>query len=165
MPGAAQGKSVGPTATDRGQEVELGGLPPQPPSPIGRTTKLGAFRVSPALQSRDTRRIEAFSDGVLAIAITLLLLNLDVVHGSRNQNLLAALGDQWPSFAAYLASFAFVGVVWVSQLWLYERIAAADSGILWRNLRSCWRRRPCRFLLPSLRGTSPGRAGSFRAET
>lgn len=90
--------------------------------------------MSPSLRARNTSRIEAFSDGVFAIAITLLVLNLNVVHGSRGQSLLAALGDEWPSFAAYLASFAYVGVVWVNHHWLFERIAAADSGVLWWNL-------------------------------
>jgi uncharacterized membrane protein len=41
---------------------------------------------------------------------------------------------QWPAYAAYLASFAFIGVIWVNHHQLFTRIAAVDAGLLWRNL-------------------------------
>lgn len=77
-------------------------------------------------------RVEAFSDGVLAIVITLLVLDLRPPEksGAMFDELLA----QWPVYLAYLASFAYVGVIWVNHHQLFTRIAAVDSGLLWRNL-------------------------------
>lgn len=77
--------------------------------------------------------VEAFSDGVLAIAITLLVLELRVPEGEPGE-LAGGLLSQWPSYVAYLASFVYVGVIWVSHHALYVRIAHVDSGLAWRNL-------------------------------
>jgi uncharacterized membrane protein len=80
----------------------------------------------------ESNRVEAFSDGVLAIAITLLVLDLhsadrrgDVGHG---------IVSQWPTYIAYVASFAYIGVVWVNHHSLFNRIERVDSGLLWCNL-------------------------------
>lgn len=78
-------------------------------------------------------RVEAFSDGVLAIAITLLVLNLKVPDGTPG-TVVQQLRDQWTAYVAYLASFIYVGVVWVSHHALFTRIDRVDSGVLWRNL-------------------------------
>ncbi len=78
-------------------------------------------------------RVEAFSDGVIAIAITLLVLNLKVPDGEPG-TIVQHLLDQWTSYVAYLASFIFIGIVWVSHHALFTRIARVDSGLLWRNL-------------------------------
>jgi len=78
-------------------------------------------------------RVEAFSDGVIAIAITLLVLNLKVPDGEPG-TVVRHLLDQWTSYVAYLASFIFIGVVWVSHHALFTRIRGVDSGVLWRNL-------------------------------
>jgi TMEM175 potassium channel family protein len=79
-------------------------------------------------QLSDSARVEAFSDGVLAIAITLLVLDLRApVPGDMQGQLLG----EWP---AYLASFAYIGVIWVNHHQLFTRIAAVDFGLLWRNL-------------------------------
>lgn len=80
----------------------------------------------------ESGRVEAFSDGVLAIVITLLVLDLRAPEeaGAMLDELLA----QWPVYLAYLASFAYVGVIWVNHHQLFTRIAAVDSGLLWRNL-------------------------------
>jgi uncharacterized membrane protein len=64
-----------------------------------------------------TARLEAFSDGVFAIAITLLVLNLkvpqpDSLHG---QTLADALGHQWPAYFAYLVSFLVIGIIWINH--------------------------------------------------
>jgi uncharacterized membrane protein len=75
-------------------------------------------------------RVEAFSDGVLAIVITLLVLDLHAPAGHMRAHLL----QQWPAYLAYLASFGYVGVIWVNHHQLFTRIAAVDSGLLWRNL-------------------------------
>lgn len=82
---------------------------------------------------RDTNRIEAFSDGVFAVAITLLVLNL-VVPPHPPGGLLKALLDLWPAYIAYLASFIWVGVVWVNHHAVFKRIRAVDRGLFWVNL-------------------------------
>lgn len=82
---------------------------------------------------RDTSRVEAFSDGVFAVAITLLVLNL-VVPPHQPGGLLHALGDLWPAYLAYLASFLFVGVSWVNHHALFRRIRSMDRGLSWVNL-------------------------------
>jgi uncharacterized membrane protein len=80
----------------------------------------------------DSGRVEAFSDGVLAIVITLLVLDLRAPqeHGAMLHQLL----QQWPAYVAYLASFGYVGVIWVNHHQLFTRIAAVDAGLLWCNL-------------------------------
>ena len=80
----------------------------------------------------ESGRVEAFSDGVLAIAITLLVLDLHTGHhvGEVGQELIA----QWPTYLAYVASFVYIGVVWVNHHALFARIAQVDSGLLWANL-------------------------------
>jgi uncharacterized membrane protein len=76
-------------------------------------------------------RVEAFSDGVLAIAITLLVLDL---HAPAGGDMLHELLQQWPAYLAYLASFGYIGVIWVNHHQLFTRLAAVDLGLLWRNL-------------------------------
>jgi uncharacterized membrane protein len=76
-------------------------------------------------------RVEAFSDGVLAIAITLLVLDLHAPSGGK---MLQQLLQQWPAYLAYLASFGYIGVIWVNHHQLFTRLAAVDLGLLWRNL-------------------------------
>jgi uncharacterized membrane protein len=80
----------------------------------------------------ESGRVEAFSDGVFAVAITLLVLGLKApVHrGTMARDLLA----QWPAYVAYLASFAYVGVIWVNHHQLFTRIARVNAGLLWCNL-------------------------------
>jgi uncharacterized membrane protein len=80
----------------------------------------------------ESNRVEAFSDGVLAIAITLLVLDLRTGDhaGHVGHDLLA----QWPTYLAYVASFIYIGVVWVNHHSLFTRIANVDSGLLWCNL-------------------------------
>jgi uncharacterized membrane protein len=78
----------------------------------------------------DSARVEAFSDGVLAIVITLLVLDLHAPAA----HMLTRLLRQWPAYLAYLASFGYVGVIWVNHHQLFTRIAAVDTGLLWRNL-------------------------------
>jgi uncharacterized membrane protein len=80
----------------------------------------------------ESGRVEAFSDGVLAIVITLLVLDLRAPQ--ERGAMLHQLLQQWPGYVAYLASFAYVGVIWVNHHQLFTRIAAVDTGLLWRNL-------------------------------
>jgi uncharacterized membrane protein len=83
-------------------------------------------------QRTESGRVEAFSDGVLAIAITLLVLDLRAPEGTGA--VAAGLLDQWPAYVAYLASFAYIGVIWVNHHYLFARIRFVSPGLLWRNL-------------------------------
>ena len=81
----------------------------------------------------DTGRAEAFSDAVLAIVITLLVLDLQPPQHRAGQ-LLTALLDQWPTYLAYLTSFLYVGVVWLNHKAAFNRISQMDRGLHWANL-------------------------------
>jgi uncharacterized membrane protein len=81
----------------------------------------------------DKARAEAFSDGVLAVAITLLALDLHVEatgHGSLSHQ----LAQTWPSFVAYLVSFFVIGVIWVNHHGLFALIDRVDRILLFENL-------------------------------
>lgn len=79
-----------------------------------------------------TSRLDAFSDGVFAIAITLLVLELDVPQ--ERGDVLAALGHEWPSFLGYLVSFSFIGSVWIAHSTLSKFLRAADQLLVGLNL-------------------------------
>ena len=79
-----------------------------------------------------TGRLEAFSDGVFAIAITLLVLELHVPTG--HEALLRGLGDEWPRYVGYFVSFAFIGGVWIAHSSLTRFIKAADPDLMRLNL-------------------------------
>ena len=81
----------------------------------------------------DRSRLEAFSDGVFAVAITLLALNLTVAHPGHVE-LLHQLGGQWWTFLAYLISFFMIGIVWVNHHALVRGIAVVDRTLLFLNL-------------------------------
>jgi TMEM175 potassium channel family protein len=78
-------------------------------------------------------RTEAFTDGVLAIVITLLVLELSVAAGSEN-DLLQAIFDQWPSYLAYFTSFFTVGAFWLRHHTITNAMAAVDGGFIRLNL-------------------------------
>jgi uncharacterized membrane protein len=71
-------------------------------------------------------RVEAFSDGVFAIAITLLVINLLEIRGQ--------LAHHWPEYAAFAFSFLTIGVMWVNHHHLMNQLAAADRVLLFLNL-------------------------------
>ena len=81
-------------------------------------------------------RLEAFSDGVFAIAITLLVLDLAVParHDLAGRSLARALGAEWPSYFAYLVSFGVIGIIWVNHHVLCALIKQADRVVLFANL-------------------------------
>jgi TMEM175 potassium channel family protein len=84
-----------------------------------------------------TGRVEAFSDGVMAIAITLLVLDLRVPSAAdveEHHGLFAALADRWPSYLAYLAAFLTIGIIWLNHRTLVDRIARFDARLHWLNL-------------------------------
>jgi len=80
-----------------------------------------------------TERLEIFSDGVIAIAITLLVLDIKVPDAQPGE-LLNALGVQWPAYVAFVLSFTVIGIMWVSHHSMFERIRHVDRGLLFTNL-------------------------------
>ncbi len=83
----------------------------------------------------DSGRLEAFSDGVFAVAITLLALNLAVSGpGLHHPALAAQLADHWPAFVAYAISFATIGIIWVNHHTLFRSFARVDRTLLFVNL-------------------------------
>jgi uncharacterized membrane protein len=81
----------------------------------------------------DRGRLEAFSDGVFAVAITLLALNL-AVEGPGYGPLANQLADKWPAFVAYLISFFTIGIIWVNHHALVSNIASVSRLLLFLNL-------------------------------
>jgi uncharacterized membrane protein len=81
----------------------------------------------------DKSRLEAFSDGVLAVAITLLALDIsvpDARHGRLGHALLA----QWPEYLAFLTSFLTIGIIWINHHAAIRRLREVDHTILTLNL-------------------------------
>jgi uncharacterized membrane protein len=75
-------------------------------------------------------RLEAFSDGVLAIIITIMVLELTVPHGAT----LAALQPLWGVFLSYVLSFIYVGIYWNNHHHLLHTMRRVTGGVLWANL-------------------------------
>jgi uncharacterized membrane protein len=80
-----------------------------------------------------TRRLEAFSDGVFAIAITLLVLELGV-PAHAGERLAHELAHQWPSYFAYLVSFLVIGIIWMNHHAVVDHLRRADRPLLALNL-------------------------------
>ncbi|HTP23130.1 MAG TPA: TMEM175 family protein [Solirubrobacteraceae bacterium] len=85
----------------------------------------------PVVQRWDTGRVEAFSDGVFAIAITLLVLDIKVTDF---EHLRKALANEWPAYLAYVTSFTTVGSVWLAHHNLFSRLRYIDATLLRLNL-------------------------------
>ncbi len=84
-----------------------------------------------------TGRIEAFSDGVFAIAITLLVLDLHLPGdepAASGADLWAALLHLWPSYLAFVTSFVFIGIMWINHHRLFIHISRVDNALLLYNL-------------------------------
>ena len=77
-----------------------------------------------------TTRLEAFSDGVLAIIITIMVLELKVPHGVE----LAALKPLLPRLLSYVLSFIYVGIYWNNHHHLFQATEQVTGGLLWANL-------------------------------
>ena len=92
------------------------------------------------MDEKNTNRLEAFSDGVFAVAITLLVLNIKFSGLDSRGNLLDdqhlwnILHDQWPSLVAYVTSFATIGIMWLNHHRLFTHIKRSDTGLLLLNL-------------------------------
>jgi uncharacterized membrane protein len=78
-------------------------------------------------------RVEAFSDGVFAVAITLLVLQFAVPEVQAG-HLLRTLLDQWPLFATYAASFLTIGVIWLNHHTIFSSLKATDRTMQFINL-------------------------------
>jgi uncharacterized membrane protein len=83
-----------------------------------------------------SRRTEAFSDGVFAIAITLLVLDLVVPskQEAAEQGLAHALAQEWPAYFAYLVSFLIIGIIWVNHHTVFDKVRLVDRPVLFANL-------------------------------
>jgi uncharacterized membrane protein len=77
-------------------------------------------------------RLEAFSDGVFAIAITLLVLTIG--QPSNYHHLGRQLSDRWPSIAAYVVSFAVIGIMWLNHHSIFAHFARVDRALVYFNL-------------------------------
>jgi uncharacterized membrane protein len=80
-----------------------------------------------------TGRLEAFSDGVFAIAVTLLILDIGV-SGTASHDLGAAIRGLWPSYLAYIASFSTIGAAWLAHNAITEYLERADAAFVRLNL-------------------------------
>ena len=82
-----------------------------------------------------TNRVEAFSDGVFAIAITLLILEIRVPHGSAegSGHLVPALVALWPSYLAFLLSFFVIMIMWINHHELIRMVEAVDYPFFFAN--------------------------------
>jgi TMEM175 potassium channel family protein len=112
------------------------GVIDSPPNSGPRTTSSAAPAQESGTRLSATGRVEAFSDGVMAIAITLLVLDLKVppLDAVTPGGLVSALAARWPSYVAYLAAFLTIGIIWLNHRTLIDRIARFDGRLHWLNL-------------------------------
>lgn len=85
-------------------------------------------------------RVEAFSDGIFAIIVTLLVLEIKVPHiGDHHSTgeLFAALKGLLPKFLSWIISFFTVAVIWVNHHRIFKQIGQLDNGIFWWNRFYC----------------------------
>jgi uncharacterized membrane protein len=85
---------------------------------------------------KETTRVEAFSDGVFAIALTLLILEIkvpDLKDFSTNEKLLTALIGLWPSYFAFILSFCAVLIMWINHHGFFKYLRRIDSAFLFAN--------------------------------
>lgn len=85
-------------------------------------------------QNGDTGRIETFSDGVFAIAITLLIIEIGVPHADGTESLFEKLVDLWPSYLGYAISFLVIGTVWANHHNRFRLISRSDHVLLFVNI-------------------------------
>ena len=95
--------------------------------PSDRDTRLPA-------DEKETNRVEAFSDGVFAVAITILVFGITLPRELRpGQPLLTALLAQWPAYLAFLTSFATIGIMWINHHNMFTHITRSDHTLLVLN--------------------------------
>ncbi|HWD24473.1 MAG TPA: TMEM175 family protein [Acidimicrobiales bacterium] len=81
-------------------------------------------------ESVGTSRVEAFSDGVMAVIITIMVLGLRAPDGVRFSN----LANRFPAFAVYVLSFVFIGIYWNNHHHLFHRTDRISAAVMWANL-------------------------------
>jgi uncharacterized membrane protein len=87
-----------------------------------------------AIKSKELLRLETFSDGVFAIAITLLVLELiGVLHSGRRESLLQLLASNWKSFVVFLVGFLTILVCWINHHLVLSYVDSTDSKLFWVN--------------------------------
>ena len=82
----------------------------------------------------DTRRAEAFSDGVFAVAITVLVFNLLPIAGKSIPHFRELFGSNWPQYAAYAGSFLTIGIMWLNHHRMMSYLARVDRTVLVLNI-------------------------------
>ena len=91
-----------------------------------------ADRRGAKLAAMNKSRVEAFSDGVFAIAITLLVLT--IAQPTDYRILRHQLLDRWPSLAAYVVSFLIIGIMWVNHHSIFSHFERIDRGLFYLNM-------------------------------
>ncbi len=87
-----------------------------------------------AKQRGETDRIKAFTDAVIAIIMTILVLEIGVPPDLSDERLIDALDETWPELIAWIISFLIVGMYWVWHRDLFNQVRLVDSGVVWLNL-------------------------------
>jgi uncharacterized membrane protein len=83
----------------------------------------------------DSRRAESFSDGVFAVAITVLVFNLLPIASKTARSLdTRALLDEWPAYLAYVVSFLTIGIMWLNHHWMLSAVTMVNRPVLVLNL-------------------------------
>jgi uncharacterized membrane protein len=77
----------------------------------------------------EKNRLEAFSDGVIAVIITIMVLEMKVPHGAG----LAALAPLWPVFLSYVLSFVYIGIYWNNHHHMLQLVQNVNGGVMWAN--------------------------------
>ncbi|WP_049996203.1 TMEM175 family protein [Halococcus sediminicola] len=90
-------------------------------------------RVQQYRSQNNTNRLTAFSDGVFAIAITLLVLNIEV-PAMGSSNIASVVFAEWPDILTYIISFLVIGIYWISHHRIFQQIERQDDRLLWFNL-------------------------------
>lgn len=86
------------------------------------------------MEEKETGRLEAFSDGVFAVAITLLVLNIKIPGLETDEKLLQEFVSNWPMLIAYITSFATIGVMWINHHRLFTHIKRINTPLMLLNL-------------------------------
>src|SRR4051812_9288891 len=113
-------------------DVVMNSLAGNARTPEATSPALSRDGSAPATRTLPLGRMEAFSDGVFAIAITLLVIELHVPTG--HEGLAAGLAEEWPRYLGYLVSFAFIGGVWMAHSNMTSFIKAVDATLMRLNL-------------------------------
>src|SRR5581483_5518454 len=96
---------------------------------------LSSIEETSIMEDKETGRLEAFSDGVFAVAITLLVLDIKIPTDIKSSS--ALLNDLWEqrwTFSAFIVSFFFVGIMWMNHHRLFTHIRRTNTGLMLLNL-------------------------------